>query len=105
MKTMKTTIRMYAVADRDLDAAIAGRLLTTTAADLAASTAATTAAYGDGFAAGVTWADELATFVDLQQLADAAAQPFFVAPAWVRGFVDGALRTWRDVNTARYGVA
>lgn len=63
------------------------------------------AAYGDGYAAGTTWADELATFVDLQQLADAAGQPFFVAPAYIRGFVDGALRTWRDVNEARYGVA
>lgn len=60
------------------------------------------AAYGNGYAAGETWALELATFVDLEQLEEAARQPWFVAAPWIRGFVDGALRTWRDMGETRY---
>jgi hypothetical protein len=61
--------------------------------------------YAAGFQAGVHWALEMATFTDLERIEAAANSPAFVAPPFVRGFVDGALASWEELGVASFGRA
>src|SRR5207302_992528 len=90
-------------ADR-LGDALAGRLLAVPNASKP-DTGATDWLYCDGFAAGVRWACESASFDDLERLAADNAQRWLGAPPWLRGFIDGALHTLHDMATVRYRAA
>ena len=54
--------------------------------------------YLAGFAAGVRWACELATFAELEQLRADATAAYLVSAPWLRGFVDGVVDVCRDID-------
>ncbi len=63
------------------------------------ATSKATAAYCEGHAAGQLWAVEAASFAHLERMALESRSPFFVAPAWLRGFADAAAEMWADMNS------
>ncbi len=85
-----SAVRCYPVPAELLGEALAGRLV----AALNESKPDRTPQhwlYRAGHAAGGRWAAGLATAEDLAELLAADRLPHLVAPAWLRGFVDGAL--------------
>jgi hypothetical protein len=61
--------------------------------------------YRDGFAAGVRWACESATFDDLERLAADNALLWLVASPWLRGFMDAVAELWQDMSGAPVSTA
>ncbi len=68
-----------------------GSLPVVTAGQLPIAAGAAGPDYAAGYVAGQRWAAEVATFLELERVEAADRAPFFIAPAFVRGFIDGAL--------------
>lgn len=92
-------MRCFAVSDAQLGNALAGRLLTV-ANESKPDHDPLQWQYRAGFAAGVRWACELATSEDLHNLDADNALPWLIVPAWLRGFIDGALSSGKDTASS-----
>jgi hypothetical protein len=77
----------------------AGSLPIVTTERLQRDTTKASAAYCEGHASGQRWAVEAASFADLERMALESRSPFFVAPAWLRGFADAVAEMWADMNS------